>query len=164
MQKWKRLLLSGLVATVGAAPALGQREIGISVGRWRLNVEESKFEPAPLFKGEDRLYEDWGGGLIHARFEGIDAQGKPTYREYVARLDGKDYPWVRRGAKTAWTIALKPIDARTFAYTAKEDGRVVQTGTHTVSTDGAVMTVTYKFEAPNAQGQLLSGTLVFERQ
>src|SRR5262249_49061290 len=123
---------------------------------------KSKFDPAPLYKSEMRVYEDWGGGVLHASFEGVDLQDKPTFREYAARFDGKDYPWVRRGAQTAWTIALKPIDASTFEKVAKEDGEVVQAGKHSASADGKGRTVTYKFERPNAQGRVVSGTLLFD--
>jgi hypothetical protein len=164
MKRWKRALPGAALLLWVASGALAQAPTNPSVGKWKLNVPKSAFSPAPLYKSEGRVYEDWGDGLLHARFEGVDTQDKPTFREYVARPDGRDYPWVRRGAQTAWTIALKKVDARTFDFVAKEDGKVVQTGRHSVSADGKVTTVTYKFEQPNAQGQVMSGTMVFDKQ
>jgi len=152
------MVFGTLSAWAGPNPLAGNP----SLGKWKLNVEKSKFEPGPAFKSEMRVYDDWGGGLIHAVFEGVDPQDKPTYREFVARLDGKDYPWARRGASTAWTIALKPVNKQTFDFTAKEDGKVSYTGTHSVSADGKVMTIIFK--GTNAQGQPVGATMVYDRQ
>ncbi|MDQ2978188.1 MAG: hypothetical protein M3R62_03135 [Acidobacteriota bacterium] len=134
-----------------------------SVGKWTLNVEKSKADTGALvLKSETRMYEDWGGGVIHGVFEGIDSQGQPLYREYAARFDGKDYPWVRKGSPSVYTQSFKRINNRTAEFTSKRDGQVYQTGKTTVSPDGKTMTITYK--ATTAQGEPISGTLVFDKQ
>ncbi|MFI5166506.1 MAG: hypothetical protein ACHQQS_07805 [Thermoanaerobaculales bacterium] len=151
--------LFGMIAFSGTARCA---DTNPSVGKWKLNIAKSKFEPGPVLKSEMRTYEDWGGGLVHAVFEGVDAQDKPTFREYVGRFDEKDYPYVRRGSPTASTIGFKSIDARTFWFVVKEDGKVSYTGTHTRSADGAVLTVTAK--GVSAQGQPIGYTLVYDKQ
>jgi len=152
----------GLVAlSILAAPVPAQEGVKASVGRWKLNVARSTFEGAPL-RSQNRLYEEWSGGVIHGRFEGIDAQGKPTLSEYAARFDGKEYPRSMTNVAVLWTISLKPVDARTFSFVIKENGRVAQEGTHTVSADGKTMTVEYK--ATTADGKPNGAKLVLERE
>jgi hypothetical protein len=152
-----------LVLSILAVSVQAQSQTFESVfGKWKLNPEKSKTDPV-LLKTETRIYEDWGGGLLHSRFEGVDPQDKPTFREYVARLDGKDYPVARLGVATAWTIAWKPVDARNFEYMFKEGNKVVQTGTIAVSADGKVMTIVFKGVSATA-GKQASGTLVYDKQ
>lgn len=160
-----RLTISVAVALVCLAVMTSEAQSQVasaSIGKWKLNVMKSKFEPGPVYKSEMRTYEDWGGGLLHGLFVGVDGQDKPTYREYVARFDGKDYPWARKGAQTAWTIALKLVDPHTFEFIGKEDGKVSYTGTNIVSPDGKVMTITFK--GTNAQGQPVGATMVYDKQ
>ena len=154
------LLFSAIGALSAAAPPEGQ-PLSPSVGRWKLNVAKSKADPTPIPKGETRLYEDWGGGLLHAIVEGVDSQDKPVFREFAARYDGRDYPWVRKGSSAAWTIALQRMDALSSSYVAKEDGHVSQAGTTAASPDGKVLTLTYR--GTNLQGQPVGGVLVFDR-
>jgi hypothetical protein len=47
-------------------------------------------------------------------------------------------------------------------FTGKEDGHVSHAGTHVVSPDGKVLTVTFK--GTNLQGQPVGSVLVFDRQ
>jgi hypothetical protein len=63
---------------------------------------------------------------------------------------------------TVDAIALKRIDNYTFESVQKKGGKVVTTGTNTVSKDRKTMTWTFK--STNAQGQPVSGVQIFERQ
>src|SRR5437867_7423222 len=101
------LLYVALLSTGGAYAASVPKSI---LGTWTLNVAKSSFEGVPAAQNQTRVYENWGGGLIHATFEGTDREGKRTFTEYVARYDGRDYPRVVRGSVTAGTIALKRVD------------------------------------------------------
>ncbi len=151
-------VLSALAASA-APPAASPNP---AVGKWKLNVAKSKFEPGPGFKSENRIYEDWGGGVLHSVFEAVDAQGSPFYRELAARLDGKPYPWVIKGSQSVWTIALKPSGPRGWEFETKRDGSLYQAGRNTVSEDGKTMTITYK--GVDSEGKATSGTMVFDRQ
>jgi hypothetical protein len=151
-----------LFCTIAFSGTARSGDTSPSVGKWKLNVAKSRFEPGPVLKSEMRTYEDWGGGLVHGVFQGVDSQDKPTFREYVARFDGKDYPYVRRGSPTASTIGCKPVDANTFSFVVKEDGKVSYSGTHARSADGTVLTVTAK--GVDAQGQPIGYTLVYDKQ
>jgi hypothetical protein len=107
------------------------------------------------------VYEDWGGGLLHMHYEGTDAQGNPALGEFVARFDGKAYPYVFRGAAGASTISLKWVDDRAFAFTVLTDGKTSFTGTHAVAADGKSYTNTY---TTNGKGEPSSAALVYEKQ
>jgi len=132
------------------------------LGTWHLNVAKSTFEGVPALKSQTRTYEDLGCGIVHAKFEGIDAAGKRTFTEFAARYDGKDYPRVTRGSQTAGTIALKKIGDRASEFTYKEDGKVTISGTRTTSADGKISTV--KYSGTNTDGKSVSATLVFDKE
>ena len=146
-----------LLALTSVASAEGLKSY---VGTWKLNVAKSKTE-AWTAQSQTRVYEDWGGGLLHMRYEGTDAQGKPTLGEYVARFDGKAYPYVFRGAPSASTITNTRVDDRTFTFTVLADGKTSFTGTHTIASDGNSYTNTYK---TNGKGEPSSAALVYDKQ
>src|ERR1017187_3459070 len=128
-------------------------------GKWKLNVAKSKVESwSP--KSQVRTYEDWGRGLVHVTFEGTDSQDKPTFSEFVARLDGRFYPYVIRGSQPAHTIALRPAAAGAWEFTVKSDGKVTYTGMQTLSADRKSFTLAYKM---NPQGEPSGTVLVFDK-
>jgi hypothetical protein len=146
-----------LLALVSAASAEGLKSY---VGTWKLNLAKSKTE-AWVSKTQTRVYEDWGGGLLHMHYEGTDAQGNPTLAEFVARFDGKAYPYVFRGAPSASTITNTRVDDRTFTFIVLADGKTSYSGTHTIAADGKSYTNTYK---TNGKGEPSSAALVYDKQ
>ena len=88
-----------------------------TVGTWKLNLAKSTTEEWTP-RSETRVYEDWGGGLLKAHFEGTDAQGKPTLSEYVVRFDGKEYPYLRvlPASAVETTESFTRVDDRTIAF------------------------------------------------
>lgn len=157
----RRLSSLAVVAALFAlATTAGAEDLKPLVGTWKLNVAKSKTE-AWTAKSQTRVYEDWGGGLLHMRYEGADAQGNPTMGEYVARFDGKAYPYVFRGAPSASTITNKHVNDRTFEFTVLADGKTSFTGTHTIAADGKSYTNTYK---TNGKGEPSSAVLFYDKQ
>jgi hypothetical protein len=152
--------LAVVVALLALASTASAKGLKSYVGTWKLNVAKSKTE-AWTPKSQTRVYEDWGGGLLHMHYEGTNAQGEPTLAEYVARFDGKAYPYVMRGAPSASTIVNTRVDDRTFTFTVLADGKTSFTGTHTVAADGKSYTNTYK---TNGKGEPSSAALVYEKQ
>lgn len=171
-----RRLLKLAVAFLAFVSITGAEDIHVqsAVGTWKLNLEKSKTE-AWTAKSQTRVYEDRGGGLLHARYEGTDAHGNPTFVEFEARLDGKPYPYTVRGGSLTYTIMLKPVDDRSFAFevTAKfaqsfvdrngavHEGRLAWTGTHTVAADGRSFSDSYKTDW---HGDPSRAVLVFDKQ
>ena len=149
-----------VVALLALASTASAEGFKYQVGTWKLNNAKSKTE-AWTPKSQTRVYEDWGGGLLHMRYEGTDAQGNPTLGEFVARFDGKAYPYVVRGASGASTISLTRVDDRAFAYSMLTDGKTSFTGTIAVAADGKSYTNTFK---TNGKGEPSSAVLVFDKQ
>jgi hypothetical protein len=73
--------------------------------------------------------------------------------------DGKDRP--QSGNPDADTLSLKRIDAYNVEFSQKRAGKVVSTGTRTISKDGKTMTITTK--GTDAKGQVINTVEVFEK-
>jgi hypothetical protein len=159
MRRW--LFLAVIALALGfSSPVLAQEDAHI--GMWKQNFAKSKSTPAPTGtqpQSITRKYEKFGDGLKYTS-EVVTADGKRTTSTWSAHFDGKDYAF--KGSPNFDAIALKRIDAHTFQSTIKKGGKVVTTGTNTVSKDGKTMT--WSFKGTNAQGQPNSGAAVFEKQ
>ena len=92
--------------------------------------------------------------------DGVRGDYTPIRVEYTAQYDGKDHPIT--GSPMADTVSLKRLDANTTERTDKKGGKVTQTLTRKVSSDGKTLTVTYK--GTDAKGQPINNVGVFEKQ
>ena len=129
------------------------------LGTWELNVAKSKYSPGPAPKSESRTYV-MAGQDIKATSRGVDGTGKPISGEWTVNYDGKDRPTT--GFADADALSLKRIDPFTAEFTQKMAGKVVITGTRTISRDGKVMTITSK--GINEKGQTFNEVAVFEKR
>ena len=129
------------------------------VGTWVLNVAKSTFSPGPAPKSESRTYVA-AGKEIKVTSAGVDADGKPTAGGWAIVADGRDVPMT--GNPNADTLSLKQIDAFNTEFALKKAGKVVITGTRTISRDGRVMTITNK--GTNAKGETVNDVLVYEKR
>lgn len=103
------------------------------IGTWQMNVAKSTFSPGPPWKSQTRTYEA-SGEAIKYTFKGVDSAGTSVVVEYTAAVDGKDHPIT--GTAQSDTIAFTRVDANTATYVQKKAGKVVITGTRSVSKDG----------------------------
>ena len=142
-----------------AAVELAAQDADPLVGTWELNVAKSKYTPGPAPKSETRTYVV-AGQDIKASSEGVDGTGKPTAAAWTVNYDGKDHP--ETGNPNADTLSLKRVNAFSAKFTQKRAGKVVITGTRTISPDGKVMTITSK--GTNALGQTIDDVEVFEKR
>ncbi len=129
------------------------------VGTWELNIAKSTFTPGPAPKSETRTYVVVGQDIT-ATSKGVDADGKATSGQWTVNYDGKDRP--ATGLPDLDALSLKRIDVFTTEFTQKKAGKVVATGTRTISTDGKVMTITSK--GTNAKGQAFNNVEVFDKR
>lgn len=129
------------------------------IGTWVLNVAKSTFVPGPAPKSESRTYVV-AGKEIKATSTGVGADGKPTTGEWILVSDGRDTPMT--GNPDADVLSLKKIDAFSAEFTLKKAGKVVITGTRTITRDGKIMTITNR--GTNAKGQKVNDVLVFEKR
>ena len=171
MQRLSRTILLALPVIALVSVAAAQTTDKSYFGTWTLNVAKSKFEPGPGPREQTRIHEDAGNGAIRITTKGVGAQGNPTSTTYTYKLDGKDYPVTNTGKPPAGapppagptTIAFKAVDAYTVTFTQKtSDGKMVGTGTRTVSKDGKTMTIATK--GTNQQGQPTSSTQMWEKK
>jgi hypothetical protein len=149
----------GIGVVVLAGVDLAGQGTDALVGTWELNVAKSKFSPGPGPKSETRTYV-LAGPDIKATARGVDSTGKPTTAEWTVNYDGKDRP--QTGNPDADLLSLRRVDAFTIEFTQKRAGKVVITGTRTISKEGKVMTITTK--GTNARGQTVNDVEVFEKR
>jgi hypothetical protein len=152
----KKMLSLALIATVlFAGPALAADPI---VGTWKLNVAKSKFSPGQEMKTSTRVYTEANGVYtLDQKVTGADGK-EMSYR--VEYSNGKD---TKQSANSPMdTTHAKMVDANTWDFELKKDGKVVGHVHRVVSADGKTLTVHNK-------GMMLSGvtgdqTLVFDKQ
>ncbi len=124
------------------------------MGTWKLNEANSKM-PAGMGKNTTVIYAS-KGDKMKVTVEGVDKDGKPTHSVWVGKFDGKVYPV--KGNLTYNQVMYKMVNDRTNDITAMKDGKMVWSGSITVSKDGKSRMVTVngvdadgkKFEAKAA--------------
>ena len=129
------------------------------VGTWKLNVAKSTYSPGPAPKSLTAKIEAAGEGE-KVTADGVRGDDTPIRVEYTAQYDGKDYPI--SGSPMADTVSLKRLDANTTERTDKKGGKVVQTLTRKLSSDGKTATITIK--GTDAEGRPINNLAVFEKQ
>ncbi len=129
------------------------------VGTWKLNVAKSTYSPGPAPKSITAKIEAAGEGE-KLTADGVRGDDTPIRVEYTAQYDGKDYPI--SGSPMADTVSLKRLDANTTERTDKKGGKVVQTLTRKLSSDGKTLTVTIK--GTDAEGRPINNLAMFEKQ
>jgi len=168
----KKLIVAGILFSIacGSLPAQTPSVKNPIVGKWRLNLEKSKFESGPPPKGQTRQYSLRHDGLIVANIWSINAQGIPSFTQAVSKYDGKDYGQYNQttletfqatGTQGGNTQAFAMIDTYNVEITNKVDGRITVTSRRTVSEDRKTMTHVVK--GTNAQGKPYTNVLVFDR-
>jgi hypothetical protein len=157
-----RTLVIGLALVVPFAAIVSTQPPELVVGKWKLNLAKSTYDPGPPPKSDIRTFEDRGGGVIVVTLEIVDAQGKTGFTQIAARYDGRDYPIATAGAPKVGTIAYTRIDQFRVDYVDKMDGKVTSKTVRTISKDGKTMT--QETTGTTAQGRPLHNVLVFDRQ
>jgi hypothetical protein len=151
----KVLSLIVLAGVFFASPAFAADPI---VGTWKLNVAKSKFAAGAELTAGTRVYTEANGlYTLDQKLTGTDGKERSNRVQY---RDGKDEKQATAGP--ADTTLGKKIDANTWDFDLKKDGKVVGHVHRVVSADGKSLSV-------HNTGMQLSGatgdeTLVFDRQ
>ena len=146
-----------LAVVLGTALVWAQADPAI--GTWRLNPAKSKYDPGPVPKSNTVVITAAGKGLKLSA-KGVDGEGKPTSTDYTVATDGKDVPV--KGPTAYDSLSAKRIDPNTTELTRKKAGKVVQTATRAISSDGKTMTVTAT--GTDEKGRKIHTVSVFEKQ
>ncbi|MBV8496168.1 MAG: hypothetical protein JO361_05220 [Gammaproteobacteria bacterium] len=144
-----------LVAVLFAGPALAADPI---IGTWKLNVAKSTFSQGHALTAGTRVYSE-ADGLYTLEQKLTGADGK-TVSNTATYRDGKEVKQAPGGAADA--AVAKKVDANTWDFEIKKDGKVVGRVHRVVSADGKSMTI-------HNTGTRLTGatgdeTLVFDKQ
>jgi hypothetical protein len=151
----KILSLIGLAAVFFASHAFAADPV---LGTWKLDVAKSKFSAGAVLTAGTRVYTEANGlYTLDQKLTGADGKEMSNRVQY---RDGKEEKQATGGS--ADTTLAKKIDANTWDFDLKKDGKVVGHVHRVVSADGKTLTV-------HNTGVQLSGvkgdeTLVFDKQ
>jgi len=131
------------------------------LGKWKLNVEKSKYVPGPGPKSLTRTVEA-DGDRVKFTYEGVAANGNAISYTFSVLYDGKDYPITGSGATGgADAISVKQLGPRSFTATLKKVGVPVVNSNIEISEDGKVTTQ----HLSSADGKnSIHNTVVFDKQ
>jgi hypothetical protein len=150
-----KALLALAITTVAALGADN------SIGTWKLNLEKSKYTPAPMPVKSLTTVREASDGGVKVTTTGEQANGTAINSGYTAKYDGKDVQVT--GNAPYDTIAVKQVNANTFTDERKKTGGPYKgTSRIVVSNGGKTMTTTTK--GTNSDGKAFTSTFVFDKQ
>jgi hypothetical protein len=153
----KLLSLILLAAVFFASPAFAADPI---VGTWNLNVAKSKFSAGAALTAGTRVYTE-ANGLYTLDQKLAGADGKEiSFR--IQYRDGTEVKETTAGLASTDTTLGKKIDANTWDFDLKKDGKVVGHVHRVVSADGKTLTV--HNTGVQVSGRVGDETLVFDKQ
>ncbi len=150
----KLIPVVALLAALVAAPAFAADPI---VGTWTLNTAKSKFTSGGEYKSGTRTYTEANGTYtLEQKLTGADGKEQSMSVTYKNGEDNK----MSGGALDA--IHAKKVNAHTWNFELKKDGKTVGHVHRVVSKDGKTLTVHNTGMSPS--GKSGDETLVFDRQ
>jgi hypothetical protein len=145
-----------VITTIGAFGADN------SLGTWKLNVEKSKYTPAPIPVKSLTTVREASAGGVKVTTTGERTDGTKIDASYTAKYDGTASSVTGTGAPYD-TIAIKQVNANTFTDERKKTGGSYQaTGSTAISSDGKTMTITSR--GTNDAGKAFTSTFVYKKQ
>jgi len=132
-----------------------------TIGTWKLNVEKSKYSPAPMPVKNLSVTREASDGGVKVTTTGEQADGAAINASYTAKYDGKDVQVT--GNAPYDTISIKQVNANTLTDQRKKTGGPYHaTSRLVVSKGGKTMTVTTK--GANTAGKNFTSTFVLDKQ
>src|SRR5438270_10285628 len=132
--KLKMIMLALVVVFAGAVVASADSP---HMGTWKLNEAKSHFSKGAT-KNNTVVYEA-SGDMTKVTVDGVDGSGAATHNEWTGKFDGKWYS--ETGNPNGDMRSYRVINRRTLSIREKKGGKVVLTGTITVSRNGKSRTV-----------------------
>jgi hypothetical protein len=155
----RTLLTKAIIAlAIATISALGADN---SIGTWKLNMEKSKYTPAPLPVKSLTVTREASDGGVKVTLTGEQADGTAINASYTAKYDGKEVQVT--GNAPYDTIAIKQVNANTLTDQRKKTGAPYSaTGRTVISGGGKTMTMTGK--GTNAAGKAFTQSFVYDKQ
>ena len=142
--------LAAIIFIITSAQAPAGKAVPLIVGTWKLNIEKSGLRNVPPQVLQIRQYKLREDGYLVGLAITVNGQGNPSFLQFTAKSDGKDYPeytsdlladLLATGKQTTRTYAERIIDDYTTEWIDKENGRITAQGKKTISKDGKTMTI-----------------------
>lgn len=156
-----------LVLAMGSLPAHSQ--LPHILGNWQLNVAASRL-PGPAPRVHVRRYSLASDGTLVGLAVVVDARGNPSFLQFAAHPDGKDYPEFDAGSAAQYlidgsaplaTYAETPVESHAVKWVDKYQSRVIAQGNRSVSADGQTLSITAFFR--NERNEEQEFLFVFDR-
>ena len=162
------LIVTGLL--IACSSSVSQAQVPGVIGTWKLNVEASRF-PGPAPQTHVRSYRLADDGVLIGVAVIVDAQGRPSFLQFAAKLDGKDYPEFNTESAAKY-LSDGTVPPRTYAeiltgdplkvkWVDKVGGKLLFSGEKWVSIDGKKLSFTVDMK--NEQGKDVQYLYVFDR-
>lgn len=148
-----------LVLAITTITALGADH---SLGTWKLNVEKSKYTPAPMPVKSLTSTREAADGGVKVTTTGERADGTAINAAYTTKYDGTESQVTGSGAPYD-TIVVKQVNAGTLTDERKKTGgKYHAKGRMVISADGKTMTWSSKGTDPD--GKTFTSTFVYDKQ
>ena len=133
-----------------------------SIGTWKLNVEKSKYIPAPIPLKNLTSTREASDGRVKVTTTGERVDGTVINASYTTKYDGTPSSVTGSGAPYD-TISIKRVNSNTFTDERKKMGGLYNaTGRTVISDGGKIMTWTTKGTDPD--GKAFTAVFVYEKQ
>ena len=129
-----------------------------NMGTWKLNEAKSKFG-AGATKNHTVVYEA-AGDDTKVTVDGTDGSGAAVHSEWTGKFNGRYYAVT--GSPTSDKRSYARVNSHTLKFREAKQGKVVLTGTITVSRNGKTRTVTTT--GKNAKGKWVTNRAVYDKQ
>jgi hypothetical protein len=149
--------VSILAMALSFITAAGCFAANVHMGTWKLNEAKSRV-PAGMGKNSTVTYTE-EGDKIRVAVDGTDKDGKAFHSIWVGKWDGKAYPVKNNPSYNA--IGYRVVNDHTNYIQALKDGKLMWSGTITVSKDGKSRAVSIHGTDPN--GKKFSGKAVYDK-
>ena len=155
-----RILLTTvlLALAITTAAAFGADN---TIGTWMLNVDKSKYSPAPMPVKSLIVTREGSDGGVKVTATGEQTNGTAINGNYTAKYDGTDV--MVTGNLPYDTISIKQVNANTLTEERKKMGGPYHaTSRVVVSNGGKTMTTTTK--GTNTERKDFTSTFAFDKQ
>jgi hypothetical protein len=150
-----RTLVVLAITTIGALAADN------TIGTWKLNLEKSKYTPAPMPLKNLTIAREASDGGAKVTNTGEQTDGTRISATYTVKYDGQEVSVP--GNSPYDTIAVKQVNANTLTDERKKTGGSYHaTSRLVISGNGKTMTTTAK--GTNAAGQAFTSNFVFDKR
>ena len=133
-----------------------------TIGKWKLNIEQSQYAPAPMPVKALMVTREATGGGVKVTTTGQWTDGTAINATYTAKYDGT--PSSVTGTGSLYDlISIKQVDANTVTDERKKSGGAYHVIGRTVISNGG-KTMTSSTKGVNGDGKVFTSTFVFDKQ